>query len=332
MDKRVILAVAGSGKTSYIISKLCLAKRHLILCYTTENYNVLRRGIINKFHCLPSNIHLFSLFSFLYSFCYRPLYKNYAQNGLSFESPPNAFAPDVNKRTKQIHHSRLAKNILKNNLAYIGRMNKYYDFVSIDEVQDFASYDFDWLLSLVKLDKPVIAVGDFYQHTFDSSTSGNKNRNLYSDEQKYLARFEGFHVNMETLSRSYRCPPSVCKFISEKIGIEIESHNNNTADVRFIEDKVEVISIMEDPTIKKLFYNKHYAYQCTSNNWGNCKGSSYEHVCVVLNPTTFKNYKDNSLANLAPATRAKFYVACSRTRGSLYFIEQSKITAYKNGW
>lgn len=329
MDKRIILAVAGSGKTTYIINKLCLSKRHLVLCYTIENYNILRKKIIKKFNYFPPNISLFRLFSFLYSFCYRPLCIGYAKNNLSFYKP-NTFAPDIDSTTKQIYHSRLSKVILKEELRYLDRINKYFDSIFIDEAQDFASYDFDWLLSLAETDKSVLAVGDFYQHTFDSSTCGNKNINIYKDKQKYLKKFNNkFDIDTETLSKSYRCSPSICDFISNNIGIKIESHNTGSSEVVLVEDDYTINSIIENHDIKKLFYKEHYKYSCRSNNWGNCKGSSYTHVCVVLNPETVKAYKGNKLADLKPATRAKFYVACSRTKGNLYFIEQSKITAYK---
>ena len=49
MDKRIIFAVAGSGKTSLIIEKLTLEKRNLLITYTENNFINLRSKIINKF-------------------------------------------------------------------------------------------------------------------------------------------------------------------------------------------------------------------------------------------------------------------------------------------
>ena len=44
MDKRVILAVAGSGKTYTICSEIDISKRNLIIAYTNQNikniYNI----------------------------------------------------------------------------------------------------------------------------------------------------------------------------------------------------------------------------------------------------------------------------------------------------
>ena len=49
MDKRVIFAVAGSGKTTYIVNELSLEKRSLILTYTDGNYDNISRKILAKF-------------------------------------------------------------------------------------------------------------------------------------------------------------------------------------------------------------------------------------------------------------------------------------------
>ena len=40
MDKKLMLAVAGAGKTTYIINKVCTEYRKvLVITYTDANYN-----------------------------------------------------------------------------------------------------------------------------------------------------------------------------------------------------------------------------------------------------------------------------------------------------
>ena len=73
MDKKVIFAVAGSGKTTHIVNSLTDNKRSLIVTYTTANYENLRKKITAKFNGVwPANITLMTYFSFLFSFCYKP--------------------------------------------------------------------------------------------------------------------------------------------------------------------------------------------------------------------------------------------------------------------
>lgn len=78
MDKRVIFAVAGSGKTTYIVNELSLEKRSLILTYTDGNYDNISRKILAKFGGRwPNSVTLMTYFSFLYNFCYKALFCRY---------------------------------------------------------------------------------------------------------------------------------------------------------------------------------------------------------------------------------------------------------------
>ena len=49
---------------------------------------------------------------------------------------------------------------------------------------------------------------------------------------------------------------------------------------------------------------------------------------MVLNQSTYKYYKANTLNQLPEQTKAKLYVACTRTRKDLYFVEESKVKEY----
>src|SRR6267154_3985645 len=89
MDKRVIFAVAGSGKTTRIIEELDLDRRVLVLTYTDNNFEHLRRRIIQKFGYFPENITLLTYFTFLHGFCYRPLLQMQLRSrGVNFSMPP----------------------------------------------------------------------------------------------------------------------------------------------------------------------------------------------------------------------------------------------------
>ena len=228
MDKKVIFAVAGSGKTTYIIDQLCLDKRSLIVTYTTNNIKNLKSGILEKFNHFPENITLLSYFTFLYTFCYRPfLSKKFRTKGINYKGNPHRYISQTEEKyffddQRRIYSNRIAKflelqNVLSNANS---RLSKYFDNLFIDEVQDLAGHDFNFLKSICKTNINITAVGDFYQHTFDTSRDGNVNKNLHNDYAKYKALFIniGVDVDEQILSKSYRCSPNVCKFITEKIG------------------------------------------------------------------------------------------------------------------
>jgi ABC-type uncharacterized transport system ATPase subunit len=89
MDKKVVLAVAGAGKTKFIVDKLSLSERALLITYTDNNLATLRFRITNKFGYIPENIKLFSYFTFLHSFAYKPFLSDKKKaKGINWELPP----------------------------------------------------------------------------------------------------------------------------------------------------------------------------------------------------------------------------------------------------
>ena len=88
MDRRLILAVAGSGKTTYLINALNLKQRFLIVTYTDNNVKNIRQRIINNFGYVPHNITLMSYFQFLICVCYRPFLKDKVRaKGIMWDMP-----------------------------------------------------------------------------------------------------------------------------------------------------------------------------------------------------------------------------------------------------
>lgn len=336
MDKRIILAVAGSGKTTYIVEHLNLENRFLLITYSHGNISNLKSKVIRKFGYIPKNIKIIPYFSFLYSFCYKPnFYIDLPAKGISYN--PDYFkitrldSPEhyINKN-KRLHSNRISKFIVNHkNVNFVNnRLEKYYDELIIDEVQDIAGSDFNLLKKIVESNINILFVGDFYQHTYDTSRDGNINQNLHNDCETYKKQLKeiGLTIDTTTLSKSYRCSLNVCKFVRDNLEIYIESHNKNIGDVIFIDDIEAAKLIYKNNSIVKLFFWKHYNYHCFSKNWGQCKGEDlYKDVCVVLNKTTYSLYKKNQLSCLAKSTKNKFYVACTRASGNLYLMSDNLI-------
>lgn len=332
MDKRVIFAVAGSGKTTCIIDKLSLDERSIIITYTNNNLRNLRSGIVRKFGFFPKNITLLTYFTFIYSFCFRPyLSLKFKSRGICFDHNPNMYfkQSDINyffDKSKRIYSNRIAKLIEIQGVidSIKSRITKYYDNLFIDEVQDLAGHDFNFLKSILTTNLNILLVGDFFQHTFDTSRDGNVNNNLYDDFDRYKRFFidNGVSIDEESLKKSYRCSPSICSFVSEKLGIQIQSNRADNTNIVIVESQGLADEIFQNNKIVKLFFNKHYLYSCFSRNWGECKGENgYSDVCVVLNKTTLSKFP-HKLAELPSSTKNKLYVACTRARGDLYFISE----------
>lgn len=261
MDKRIILAVAGSGKTYHIVEQLDETRRFLLITYTINNTENLRNAIIHKFGYIPDNIKIKSYFTFLYSFCFKPfLSNNLNSKGIYWNYPleyTRTLKRDDNKfyllNEKWLYHNRIAKLIIEKNVInnINERLEKYYDFIFIDEVQDFGGHDFNLLKEISKSNVSMLLVGDFYQHTFDTSRDGNTNSTLYNNFHKYLEVLEkfSFTIDKSTLVKSRRCSKTTCDFIREKIGIEMHSHSNIETEYKLITDEEEADKIFNDNTI-----------------------------------------------------------------------------------
>jgi len=342
MDKRVIFAVAGAGKTTHIINNLSRNKRALIVTYTNNNYNHLRQRVMKKFGELPENITVITYFTFLYSFCYKPfLHDKIKSKGINWKLPPqNTFKFARNRMDfyrdsgGRLYNNRIAKLIEQQNATryVISRIEKYYDQFFVDEVQDFGGNDFNLLKRLCASNVDINFVGDFFQHTFDTSRDGQTNLGLYDDFDIYQNHFkgEGLQIDTTSLSHSYRCTSQVCEFIKHHLGIDIGSHKEEESEVQLVTNKQLIEEIYGCEQTVKLFYQKYYEFDCLSQNWGKSKGQDhYIDVCIALYPAAMKALKNDSFDVLPASSRNKLYVACTRANRNIYFIEQKHLDKFK---
>lgn len=344
MGKRLIHAVAGAGKTTTILEGLRQDRRSLILTYTNQNLHSLEEGIRKRYGgVIPQFVEVKTYFSFLYSFCLRPyLSYKFKDHGLVYgpvpkqaQRQPKTSIKHYMSSNRYLYAPRAAKLVRETEVLAKVResLTKHFDCLYVDEVQDFASNDFNLLLDLAEADIDILYVGDFHQHTFDTSRDGNTRSTLHSKgAAAYLQEFKnaGFKLDTTSLARSRRCSKSVCEFIFKTLEIEIESIREDATEVVFTTDPKEIQRIYHDPMIVKLFLKEHVDYGCFSNNWGNSKGiDSYGDVCVVLNPKTNSALSKGKGKELKQMTRNKLYVACSRARGKLYLVDQNELRQFR---
>jgi hypothetical protein len=343
MGKTVVFAVAGAGKTTRIVEELGAGGRALVVTYTEENAHTLRRKIALLYGGMPRSVKVMTYFTFLHSFCFRPVVGFKMPNrGLGFADLPDR---DWFKQTDdrfyldssgRLYHSRLAKLLIERGLVgdVIERIDQFFDLVCVDEVQDFAGNDFNLLLRLASANANLLLVGDFRQHTYDTSRDHGVNRGLHDDFETYAKRFDeaGIEVDTTSLSLSRRCSAAVCTFISEQLGIPIGTTSDRQASVIDVASQDEADSLWRRRDVVKLFYREHAAYGCHSQNWGASKGEDHhDEVCVVLNQKTLKLHQGGKLRALPPATLNKLYVALSRSRGNVYLAPQAYLDPYKSG-
>lgn len=338
MDRRLILAVAGSGKTTFLINTLDLDRCFLIVTYTENNVAHIRNSIINKFGFFPKNITLLSYFQFLIHVCYRPFLKDKCNaKGITWKTPENwtRYKKDWSHYMtsyRRLYHNRIAKLCMGHKDMIRDRIEKYYNCFMIDEIQDLGGHDFNLLQSIIPSKIDCLFVGDFYQHTFDTSKDGNTRKGLYDDYEKYKLEWSkaGVTIDEITLSHSFRCSPTICNFVSQHLAININSHRQDKTKLTLVKNQDTADAFWSDNSIVKLFYSEAHKYHCLSENWGKSKGlDCFKDVCIILNAKTLNAYKSGTLRQLPAATRNKLYVACTRAKGNIYFIPHTYIDIYK---
>ena len=97
LGKRVVLAVAGAGKTYYICRSVDPVKKNLILAYTHENVKNIQRELIDAYGSVPSLTSVMTFDSFVYRFLICPYIPTIARyfnrdtfelKGITLADPP----------------------------------------------------------------------------------------------------------------------------------------------------------------------------------------------------------------------------------------------------
>ena len=263
-----MLAVAGAGKTTYIINKVCAEyKKVLIITYTDANYNnIISRLRERNDGVIPEGISVFKYFTFLYRFCYKPFLSDHVgARGINYESNKNRYAKSTNldyylDSSDRLYSNRISLLLDKTDAIkdVQNRIKKYFDCVVFDEVQDISGRDFSFLEEVMKIDMNMFYVGDFYQHTYNTSADGNVNTSLFDNLIKYVERFQkaGITYDDKTLIKSWRCGEPVCKYVREQLGINIYSNKGEQGGVEFVDSDDKINEIWLNPEIVKLHYQK----------------------------------------------------------------------------
>lgn len=356
MDKKLVMAVAGSGKTYFICNSIDSEKRNLILAFTHENIKNIRQELLGRFGAIPENTTVSTFHSFLFRNCIQPYHRMicglygeqpFSCEGVMFLTPPKpmngakynaAYIKDNRLKhyipRKKYYCSLMAKLILKNSgtllLAVLNRANKFYDAIFIDEYQDYRNEEYELLSAMIQgFNGDIFLAGDYYQHSVsgDNNTGkpfGTAKKPKTYQEYKRLIEGLGVTVDETKLSKSRRCSKPVCDFVKSKMGIEIESHDNHDGEVIRISTTTEAECILSDNSVCKLLLRDSGKYLFRCFNWSYSKGDTYERTCVILTGDTSNLIEDNFRYDcIAPTTRNKLYVALTRSRTDVYLMPKN---------
>lgn len=207
MDKRVMLAVAGSGKTYSLCNSINENEKNLILAYTNENIHNITNELLKRYTYIPEKTEVMTFDKFIYQYIicpYEPTIRqyfnepNFKRKGITIQEPPKSSFQigDIWKKNpnypsqKELGHyhkegkyycSLLSELIIKVkkrpiNLAKkaILNLNILFDKILIDEFQDFRNYDYELINSFIKYCDNILLVGDYYQHSVSGKNNSGK--------------------------------------------------------------------------------------------------------------------------------------------------------------
>ncbi len=362
MDKRAILAVAGAGKTYYLCRNIDPKKRNIILAFTNQNVSNIIRELIRGFGQVPEDTLVMTFHKFRYKFMIRPFdafigraygHEYFRSNGVSILQPPKPmingkYNPLYKKNTILDHYvvnnayysDRLSELILKAKLENqtllelaCANIKRFFDCVYIDEMQDYREEDWTLLEKIVESFDSILLVGDYYQHSVSGTNNhgipfqkgkGKSKVNVTYDQYKKDLEKLGLEVDDKALLRSRRCSQEVCNFVSQKLGLKIDSEGINSGHIVFMNDTEGIKSIIHDDAVPKLVWNQPEKYKHRAITWGYSKGDTYSSVCIILTSAYAKLCDDDFKLPISQNSINKLYVALTRSSGDVYLVTAEK--------
>jgi len=265
-NNKLIIATAGSGKTTRLVEEALKIKntRVLITTYTIANESEIRKKIIEEnfkqcgVACIPENIIVQTWFSFLLKHGVRPFQGVLLENkikGLILVNKQSGFKYSFKKNGKEIpvyfkeeteliqhyftpqikiYSDKLSKFVIRCNEKtdglVIDRISRIYSHIFIDEVQDLAGYDLELLKLLFKSNSNVLLVGDPRQVVYQ--THNEKKYSKYSGGKIIEFIQQECPKNccqFESMDISFRCNQTICDF-SDKLFSSLPSATSQNSD------------------------------------------------------------------------------------------------------
>jgi DNA helicase II / ATP-dependent DNA helicase PcrA len=337
---RIIVASAGSGKTTAIIDDACASttSRAALVTYTTNNTSGIESLLYRKLGYLPPHLTVSTWYSFLLKHLIRPYQRSLYMRPVRTVRFQNGISAQYSKDTDINSHyfaadgciyvdkaSKFACQVIKKTDGKpVRRLEDIFNHLYIDEVQDLAGWDLDLVEILMRSRIAVTLVGDHRQATY-STNSANKNKKYAG--AKIITKFEEWKkaklCGLEYQNMSHRCVQPICDFadrLHPKLPRTISK--NTTASghdgVFAVRDRdvAAYIAAFMPQTLRYSRANKNVPG--APINYGAAKGLTFERTLIFPN-NKIRKFLVTGNPNDA-GDIAKLYVATTRARQSTAFV------------
>lgn len=340
-NNRVIVAAAGSGKTTTIIGEALSfpEEKIAILTYTNNNLNEIKNKFYQENGFIPENITIQTWFSFLLDDCVRP-YQNYVYGNFRIESLVfvNYRSAKFISKTNISQYYLSEKNIYSDKVSefailcntnsdglVIKRLEKIYTKIYIDEIQDMAGYDLDLIEMIANSKIDLTLVGDNRQATFSTNSSAKNDKykgfeiiNLF----KIWEASELFTIDYQSIS--YRCSQPICD-IADSLYPEMPKTKSlcekvSDHDGVFIVSEEQIDDYINKYHPSVLRYDRRTSWHNSDiMNFGESKGLTFQRVLIIPNNPIKEFLKTGEIKHVQNE-REKLYVAITRAINSVAFL------------
>jgi len=337
----IIVAAAGSGKTTRIVERAIAnsGERAALLTYTRNNVREIESRFYEKNKALPGHVEVWSWYTMLLQELARPyrnrLYDRRIDRIAWVEGKSKTFAKATNvpkyyfAEPAKIWSDKLGRFVIECNKASDGavirRLEKRFDRIYIDEVQDLAGYDLDIVELLLRSKIAVTLVGDHRQATFRTN---NASKNNPYKGIKIIDKFKEWEkaglAQVDYLSETRRCHQSIATFADAFFPMEPQTKSLQSIltghDGVFVIPRADVAQYVTTygPQVLRLDRRTkcegHHA-----RNFGESKGMTFDRVLIFPHKSGRGWLSSGDFQHVAKSA-AKLYVGVTRARHSVAFV------------
>jgi DNA helicase-2/ATP-dependent DNA helicase PcrA len=355
MTNELIIASAGSGKTTKLV-KTALEKANadesvLITTFTEACEQEIRDKLIEETNgYIPALITIQTWFSFLIRHGAKPYQDCITDKditGLILVSGKSGLRSETENGRKtywgeaknpyefyfspsgKIYSDKLAKFVVRCNKEsgekVIKRISQCFDNIFIDEVQDLAGHDLEFLKLLLNCQSNILLVGDPRQATYSTN---NAQKNAKFKKANIVNFFSDDTIDIDTdetsLAVNYRCSSQICDYSNNLY----PTLPRTTASNNWLTGH-DGIFVVEESNVE-LYLNEFNPVQLRHSSktkvntnhsvytFGKSKGLTFDRVLIY--PTNPIIQWLVSSTNLADTSRAGLYVAMTRAKYSVCFV------------
>lgn len=340
---RIVIATAGSGKTTEIVRIAAgQSGKSALVTYTNNSTAELRLKSEELLGHVPVNLDVSTWFSFLLRHFVRP-YQNALHDapigGMLFVN--SCSTTGIRKTNVRCYYFSSNGSIYSDKVSEfacalidatggkpIRRFEAIFSRLYIDEAQDLAGYDLELVEHLLNSNVEVTLVGDVRQATYQTNHS---RKNSQFTGPAVLRKFESWSISpytaLEFRTESHRCVQAVCDFADQfypnlpgasSLNTKVTGH-----DGVFCVRNSDVSNYMREFNPQPLRLDRRTKdTHPASMNYGEAKGRTFTRTLLYPHRALLDVVVSGNPAALGTAekTIAKVYVGITRAKQSVGIV------------